>query len=368
MKMRTVGTAWYLCLPRWADGKKIGRDTFYKYLKKLCDRIGLTRADIGLITGARADVYFKGEVDSVSYDSIVELAKKGTDVLFTEKAGLPDVEAEYADKWGIAIVNTRGKLTEYGKDLMEAITDSGGHVAIMADYDASGVKLASESPTEIPWIGANDEMLEYFKLSRESVAVASETKQNKEYVKYLVENACHPTGKDLVRSGEPDGRFTSVDIDFLWKERVELDALLAAVGEERFFEYIKYKFEQLYPERDYNRAIEVPTQDLGVKHEPVLTKINDKIKSITKSKVNEIKEELANVEGFLEVEEKLKDIKEELSNVFSDDPDYKDFTEKLTELVDSHPFFKEKSAGSKRVTPFFEPILLLYAVSFSIIR
>ena len=41
----------------------------------------------------------------------------------------------------------------------------------MADYDASGVKIASESPTEIPWIGANDEMLAYFKLDRNKVAV-----------------------------------------------------------------------------------------------------------------------------------------------------------------------------------------------------
>ena len=77
----------------------------------------------------------------------------------------------------------------------------------------------------------------------------------------------------------------------------------------------------------------------------LLTKINDKIKSITKQKSDEIKEELKNIEGFVEVKEKLKDIKERFAKIFSDDPDYEDFTEKLTELVDSHPFFKEKSAG-----------------------
>ena len=36
--------------------------------------------------------------------------------------------AEWADKWGIAMVNTRGKLVEYGKDLMDAADDAGGHV------------------------------------------------------------------------------------------------------------------------------------------------------------------------------------------------------------------------------------------------
>ena len=71
-------------------------------------------------------------------------------------------------------------LTEYGKDLMKVAKASGAHVVIMADYDASGVKIASESPTEMPWIGANDMMLEYFHLDRDSVKIESETNANKD--------------------------------------------------------------------------------------------------------------------------------------------------------------------------------------------
>jgi len=354
--MRTIGTAWYLYLPDLEIlTKAIERSTFYKYIKDWCDARGVTRAQIGIITGARADLYFNGEVFSVSYDSIVELAKKGTDILFTEKKGLPDVLAEYANKYGIAMVNTRGKLTEYGKDLMEAIDDAGGHVAIMADYDASGVKIASETPTEVPWIGANDEMLEYFKLNRGSVAVASISEQNKDYVRDLVENGCHPTG-NYVRSGEFDNRFKDVDIDFLDTQRVELDAILAAVGEERLFEYIKDKFEELYPERDYNRVIELddlllllekPDEEWGeqLEHEKAIIKIDDKIKSFTEPEKEEIKGDLEDYEGFLEVQVERKNIKERLGKVLTDDPDCKDFIDKLSELVKSHPFFTKESAG-----------------------
>ncbi len=49
---------------------------------------------------------------------------------------------------------------------------------------------------------------------------------------------CHPIG-DYKRSGESDNRFTHVDIDFIDNARVELDAIIAVVGDERFFEYIK---------------------------------------------------------------------------------------------------------------------------------
>ncbi len=60
-------------------------------------------------------MYFDGTWTSVSFDAIDELAEKGTDIVFIEKEGVPEVLTEYADKYGISMVNTRGYLTEYGK-------------------------------------------------------------------------------------------------------------------------------------------------------------------------------------------------------------------------------------------------------------
>jgi hypothetical protein len=82
------------------------------------------------------------------------------------------VLSDYVDKYGIALVNTIGHLTEYGKDLIEASKESGAHVAILTDYDASRIKIASEVPEEIPRLGVDDEMLEYFGLSKDDKQIA----------------------------------------------------------------------------------------------------------------------------------------------------------------------------------------------------
>jgi hypothetical protein len=101
-----------------------------------------------------------------------------------EKPGIPYLLVKWADKWGIALVNTNGHLTEYGKDLIDAEDASSGHIAIMVDYDIEGIKIASECPSEIKWIGANVKMLRNLKLERGSVAVQSLSGRNKDYVKY----------------------------------------------------------------------------------------------------------------------------------------------------------------------------------------
>jgi hypothetical protein len=342
----TVGTCWYLTRGIFGNLEvKIKRSTFYKYIKDLCDEVGVTRASIGIITGARADLYFDGKWYSVSFDSIEELASKGTDIVFIEKQGVPEMLKEGADKYGVAMVNTRGKLTEYGKDLMSAADSSGAHVAIMADYDNSGIKIASESPTEIPWMGANDKMLEYFNLNRESVSIESETDKNRSYVSDLVQRGRHPTGK-YVRSGEFDNRFKDADIDFLYNQRVELDAILAAVGEERFFQYIIDTLKELNPKRDYNRAIEVSSKELGDDYENLITTINNKIAEITKPEVDKIIAELKDIVGFIDVKEKRKGIKQKLVKKLSDNADYKDFADKLTQLVKSHRFFNGIDHGN----------------------
>ena len=55
-------------------------------------------------------MYFNGNWTSVSFDSVNRLAEKGTDIVFVEKEGIPEVLTDFADKYGIAMVNTRGHL------------------------------------------------------------------------------------------------------------------------------------------------------------------------------------------------------------------------------------------------------------------
>jgi len=356
MKMKTLNTIWYLMLETFELlGKKLPTRAYVKQLVgKWAEEQGKTRAQLGIITGVRAELYFDGEWTSVSFDSIKELAKDGTDIIFIEKEGVPDVLGEYADKCGIAMVNTRGKLTEYGKELIDAAKIAGGHIAIMTDYDAAGVKIASESPRKIPWIGANDDMLRDLGLDRNEVKVSTTSDSLIPYITCLVENSSHPVG-NYVKSGEYDDRFKDVDIEFLKEDRVELDSILARFDgkEEEFFDYIKDKLKELYPTRDYNRAIDIPStiviedkQKIGAEHEEPLEIITERVGEITNKESELIEKELKDVEGFLVVEDKLKAIKERLVKVLNDDPNYKDFVEEFNELVESHPFFENQEDSS----------------------
>jgi hypothetical protein len=131
-------------------GIEVNRDTITGYIKDLCKAAGVTRESLGIFAGARAELYFGGTWSSVSFGKIRELAEKGTDIVCIEKQGVPEVLTEWADKYGTALLNSRGHLTEYGKDLMDAARSSGALVVIMVDYDLSGIKIASETPTDMP--------------------------------------------------------------------------------------------------------------------------------------------------------------------------------------------------------------------------
>ena len=336
MNKWTLNTVWYLFLPIMEKfGIKVTRGYVKRLVKELCEAAGITRESLGIFAGVRAELYFGGNWTSVSFDSVKRLAEKGTDIIFVEKEGVPEVLTDWADKYGIAMVNTRGHLTEYGKDLMKVAKESGAHVVIMADYDATGVKIASESPTDMPWIGANDIMLEYFHLDRDTVKIKSETNANKDYVRSLVETGEHSDGRK-------DERFKDVDVDFLDEERVELDAILAKVGDERFFQYIMDTLKDLYPKRDYNRAIEIPSYRLHARHEESIDMIDKQVQHIVSDESDKIREELREVPGFIDVNEKHDEIEERLRKKLTNNPVYEDFADKLNELVESHPFFKPK--------------------------
>ena len=176
----TQSTVWYLFLPIMEKfGIEVNRDTITGYIRDLCKAAGVTRESLGIFAGARAELYFDGGWSSVSFGKIRDLAEKGTDIVCIEKQGVPEVLTEWADKYGIALLNSRGHLTEYGKDLMDAARRSGALVVIMVDYDLPGIKIASETPIDMPWIGVNFATLEYFHLTKVEVSIPGESNQYK---------------------------------------------------------------------------------------------------------------------------------------------------------------------------------------------
>jgi hypothetical protein len=306
----TQSTVWYLFQPIIEKyGIEVNRETVAGYIRDLCKAAGVTRESLGIFAGARAELYFDGVWSSVSFGTISKLAEKGTDIVCVEKKGVPEVLTEWANKYGIALLNSRGHLTEYGKDLMEEARKSGALVSIMVDYDLPGIKIASEAPINMPWIGVNEETLEYFHLTRDELSIPTESNQYKKYITTLVKNGKHPHNGKNDNAGKADSRFKDVDLEFLTHRHIEIDAILAKVGPEGFFEFIMHKLKQLSPIRNYNRAIDLSAEfydrdAIDILPTPVrwflehLQNISDAAVAKT---TNEARSKMTRVEGFLEV-------------------------------------------------------------------
>lgn len=301
MKTRSPDTIWYLNLPA---------------MERL--NIHVTRE------------YFKSLLrESVSFDAIEELAQKGTDIVFIEKEGIIDELKLHADKYGVAMVNSRGYLTEYAHDLIGAAQESGANIIIITDYDLSGVNLASKCSEDIPWVTMDDSTLEYFGLQKDSSLVVRATN------KKLIERVEEIISEDI--------RFQNLDIDFLRTNRIEINAVIALVGDLRFWKFIMNKLQELYPMRDYNRAIELPSKDLEDDETELYTDAIKKfilhVRDIVQIAVDEpekkIKSEQENVEGFLEVEVQKKKNKDLVMKAIAEDTEITKMESSVAKLCES---------------------------------
>lgn len=316
--VRTTNSVWYLSLP-WMEKflKKIPtRSYFQQVIRSYCESKGITRLSLGLVAGARASMYFDGEWRSVSFDKITELAQDGTDILFIEKADICEVLTLFAKKYGVALVNTIGFLTEYGRELMKAADESGANIAILTDYEDYGLSIVANvlEHVDIPRIGIDEKTFEYFGLDRERLSIASKRKiKNFSYL-------------DV---------FEHVDKDFLRRRRVEIDAVLAAVGNERFWEYITDKLVEEYPTRDYNRAIELPAvETLYFKElQELLSFVNEYYSVLISDKEQEIVDELSETSGMIDVDEKGSEIQKQLQEVVDVDDGVKEMNPIVKNLL-----------------------------------
>ena len=327
MKTRSPDTIWYLNLPAMEKlNIHVTREYFKSLLRKICDKYGKKRSEIGIITGARAELYFDGRWESVSFDAIEELAQKGTDIVFIEKEGIIDELKLHADKYGVAMVNSRGYLTEYAHDLIEAAQDSGANIIIITDYDLSGVNLASKCSEDIPWVTMNDNTLEYFGLQKDSSLVVRATN------KKLIDRV-----EEII---EEDSRFADLDINFLRTNRIEINAVIAQVGDLRFWKFIMDKLQELYPTRDYNRAIKLPSEDLENDETDLYTNAirkfilyhRDVVQSAVDDTEKKIEAEQKKVNGFLEVKDQKKKNKELVTKAIAENEEIKKIDSHMAKL------------------------------------
>ena len=70
--------------------------------------------------------------------------------------------------------------------------------------------------------------------------------------------------------------------------------------------------------------------------------IDKQVQHIVSDESDKIREELREVPGFIDVNEKHDEIEERLRKKLTNNPVYEDFADKLNDLVESHPFSKPK--------------------------
>ncbi len=322
----TPSDVWYGCRPELLkNGIEISKDTrsnFTALIRQACEtEFNCNMEELGIFAADRAQMYYDRHWYDVGFDELDSLAIVGTDLIIFEKEGMAETLTSIADKLGWAILFTRGFSTKYVRDLSELSKKDGCKVSVLSDYDASGILLASK--LNVPRIGIGPDTLKYFNLKREEVEEEYNPKN-------------HLAGiYDLVSEEE---------FEYLSRKRIEINSIKTQVGTEAFQKWIIHVLINHFPTRDYNRAIKIHSKNLEATHEKILRRINATVESIVSacSEFKKIENELSKVSGFINVKAKLKEIEKRLRMVLNSNPDYKDFTNKLNELVESHPFFKQQ--------------------------
>ena len=61
-----------------------------KYVKEICDDLGIRRADVKILAGDAGYYYFRGQRYAITLDDLNSLKWKGQDLLITEKQGIAE--------------------------------------------------------------------------------------------------------------------------------------------------------------------------------------------------------------------------------------------------------------------------------------
>lgn len=325
----TQSTIFYYLRPILLDKGDENPGNHRKYItsqiNNVCKSFGFKRHELGIIAAERAQLYFDGKSLGVSFAQLEELAKKGTDLLIIEKEGVADVLAPFANEKGIAILNTRGFLTEYAEDLSELAENEDCNIAILTDFDPSGLVIASSLPKAYR-IGIDFKTLEKLDLDIEDV----EEKGNKDN---------HLTS--LKKMGyEIPSPYNEIEWDDMIEyldsgKRIEIDSVLRVMGNERFWNYILTKLNSKFTKRDYNRAIEIPEYVPPKEIDDLFENIKNIVSEFQTDERENISEGLKDIKRFIDVTPKKEEIKERLRANIQDNSDVKN---KILDLIKNFSF------------------------------
>jgi hypothetical protein len=344
------------------SAETIDRQYITSEIKNVCENyLGVKREEIGITAADRAQLYFRGKWHDVGLDEIDNLVQYGTDMVIVEKEGVVKQLSPFTDEKGIALLNTRGFLTEYASILSEQSRKNGCNIAILTDFDASGLLIARSVP-DVYRIGIDFDTLDYFGLDPGTVEEEYKPKQN--HLKPLQGLAKtgdgsrhHHYDKDLLNLLPrhivdmlfPDDLFdlwinqnninnnsnqSKKDVEYVSKKRIEIDSVMAAVNDNaKFWRYILSKLEAKFPTRNYNRAINIPDYVMPTSLESLNMMIQKKSTSILQMERIKLKEQFSKTTGFLDVIQYDDLIQRQLRTIIENDYTIKALLEKIDKIV-----------------------------------
>lgn len=318
--MHSQDNLWYNALPLFnkydVKYSNDSRDGFKNCIRELCKLHGVAREQIGLYASPWGAMYYRGQWHDISFDSIRELAAKGTDIIFIEKRDVVQSLGVYADKWGIALVNTHGHLSKYTEDLAELAHIAEANIALLTDYDIPGILISSKLPERVPRLGIDESTLDYFDINDKGDSTM--------VIPYIpkIDRIDSEIFHSMVQK---DKRFNNgkVDTGFIAKEKIEIDAVIFKVGEEKFWDYLLKKLGEEFKTRNYLRVID-PRPDLSSYYPEIVRQLQLFVeayaKNIAEPESQKIEKELKKVQGFIEVEKKEEEILDDrLGKILQDD-------------------------------------------------
>ena len=226
------------------SNEEIDRDYITGLIKEVCeDDLSVKREDIGILAADRAQLYFNGKWMDVGLQEIEQLSMYGIALVIIEKEGVAEQLRVFADEKRIALLNTRGFLTEYAEILSRKSEEEGCKVAILSDFDASGLVLARKAPNAYR-IGIDFETLQDLGLDIGDVQE-----------EYKPGSHLGP----LEYGGEMYGVYPSGWIDYVRTKRVEINSVTEALDDnQKFWKWIVNKLRGTFKDWDYTRAVDTP--------------------------------------------------------------------------------------------------------------
>ncbi|MFL6360383.1 MAG: hypothetical protein ACJ72V_13710 [Nitrososphaeraceae archaeon] len=352
------------------------RKELYSMIQHVCENhFGVKRHQIGIYPADRATMAFNGKYYTIDFDGISNLMSGGTDVIVVEKFGTVVKMVPFTQSNGIAFIESQGFVSEYGIALARLcngqrqvskdytsnyVSKYTGHLAVLTDCDSSGVGIGLKIPGAIR-LGIDINTINEINNANPGLGLKLEdlverTKQNSHWEALV--NLCNGKGKihnDIIKSSSyfeairqvnasreyllqrpfKDGKTDITFIEYLKDNRIELNTILAAAGPRAFWNWLHCKLLQVWPNKDYRRAIFINDYKLTPTLARFVKWCQEKSKPIIANRVAEAMEGLSSVSGLIDdIHQKQQEIEDDiLNNTLLNNDEIKELDKTLQKIM-----------------------------------